>query len=142
MTSTAQKLAGKSAAGQKKGRVAHLSLASVDVWSALRLSFFVSLGLAAAGLIAVFLLWILVERLGLFNSLDSLFSAVGGNNDQGQATVKTAETFNLGRIMGLASLASVVGVVMGTFIGGLLALLYNAIVRITGGLKVTFTNAN
>lgn len=135
MTDVSQKLASKAKAksGSKQVR---LRLVHVDVWSATRLAFLISIALSLAMVLATFLVWALVNALGLFDDLDSMLSSLSSGS-----ALSVSGIFGIGRLMGFSLLLAVVNTVFGTVLGFLGALLYNLTVRVSGGLIVGFTNA-
>ena len=142
MSDIAKKLANKSASsGQRpapKGaeKQVRLKLVYVDVWSAARLSFIISLALSIAFILASFLVWQIVDKLGLYSQVDDMISEL----TSGSTDLSVTSIFGLGRVMGFAMLIGIVHTVLGTVLGGLVALLYNLSVRLTGGLQLGFTN--
>lgn len=132
-SSTSQRLAGKSDGGR---RLVHLRLVNINVFSAIKISLLISVGLAIAGIIAAFVLWLLIAQLGLFTPLNDLLATSSADGSENVSRI-----FNLGTVLGLAVLGGVLGVIFGTLAGGLSAVLYNAIARLVGGLKLTFSNS-
>lgn len=135
MSNVSQKLAskGKSSGGKQ----VRLRLVHVDVWSATRLAFLLSLVLSLAMVLATFLIWLVASQAGLFAQLNSLLSTLSA----GDQSFNVTSMFGIGRLMGFSLLLAVVSTVFGTLFGFLCALLYNLAVRVSGGLIVGFTNA-
>ncbi|MFU0804903.1 MAG: DUF3566 domain-containing protein [Pseudoclavibacter caeni] len=116
-------------------RLVHLRLVAVNVWSAFKVSFLVSIALAIVGLVLALLTWLFVSQLGLFQPINDLLSTTSSDGAENVARI-----FSFGRVMGLSVLAGIVTIIFGTLFGGLCAVIYNAIARIVGGLKLTFSN--
>ncbi|MEI6590562.1 MAG: DUF3566 domain-containing protein [Actinomycetes bacterium] len=113
-----------------------LKLVQIDFWSAVRMGLMVEIGLGIATIIGFFFLWLVVANTGLFSSLNSLLNSVigaGGNVDVGAQ-------LSVARVLSFAATISIFNIVLGTLFAGVLALVYNAIARLTGGLSVGFTN--
>ena len=113
-----------------------LKLVQIDFWSAVRMGLMVEIGLGIATIIGFFFLWLVVANTGLFSSLNSLLNSVigaGGNVDVGAQ-------LSVARVLSFAATISIFNIVLGTLFSGVLALVYNAIARLTGGLSVGFTN--
>ncbi|WP_051224876.1 DUF3566 domain-containing protein [Pseudoclavibacter soli] len=134
MNSTAQRLTGKSSDGGR--RLVHLRLVNINVLSAAKVSLLVSLGLAIAGIVVAFVLWLLIAQLGLFAPINELFATTTSDGAE-----NIAKIFSFGTVLGLAVLGGIVVVIFGTLVGALFAVIYNAVTRVVGGLKLTFTNA-
>ena len=134
MSSVAERLQKKPArASQKQVR---LRLVYVDFWSALKLSFWAALVIGIVTVVIVALLWIVLNSTGLFAHLDSLLQDIF--NDQ-TFTIQTS--FSFAKVMLFALIAGVLNVVVFTVVGGIVAAIYNLVVKITGGFLVGFTNA-
>ena len=113
-----------------------LKLVQIDFWSAVRMGLMIEIGLGIATIIGFFFLWLVVANTGLFSSLNSMLNSVigaGGNVDVGAQ-------LSVGRVLSFAATISIFNIVLGTLFSGVLALIYNAIARLTGGLSVGFTN--
>jgi hypothetical protein len=113
-------------------KIVRLKLVKVDFWSAVRMGFLIQLGLAIATIIGFFFLWLVLSTTGLFNNISSLVGGVLGTN--------VGSTLPLPPVMSFAGAISVFNMIVGTLLSGIIALVYNAIARLSGGLAVGFTN--
>ena len=134
MSSVAEKLARKQQKSASTKQV-RLKLVYIDFWSALKLGFLVSVIGAVIFLVAVLLIWLVLNTTGVIGKINDLFVEV--LNDD---TFDLTGTLALGPVMGFAAVIGVLNVVVGTALSAIFALLYNLSVRITGGLLVGFTN--
>jgi hypothetical protein len=115
-----------------------LKLVHIDFWSAVRNGFMVTLAMGIATIAGFFVIWLVISTTGLFGSLNSLLnSAVGGDTGQ---NVDVAETLSLPRVLSFAGTLAIVNIVGGTILSGLSALIFNIIARLSGGIRVGFTN--
>ena len=135
MTSVADKLAQKSARHTVSKQV-RLRLVHIDFWSVVKLTFLIGLCGVVVSLIAVALLWTVLEQTGVFGSVNSLLNDVSGEADQ----VSVSSFVSFGPLMGFTLVASALNCVAGTALAAVGAFLYNLSVRITGGLVLGFTN--
>ena len=133
MSSVAEKLAKKSTKRTTTKQV-RLKLVYVDFWSAVKLSFLVSIALAVITIVVFFLVYTVLETTGIFENINGLYKDVAGVGDDLTAI------FNLGRVMGFAVVVAILDLIVVTALGALCAALYNLSVKITGGLLVGFTN--
>ncbi|MCP2033004.1 hypothetical protein L1277_003117 [Okibacterium sp. HSC-33S16] len=133
MSSVAEKLAKKSTKRPTSKQV-RLKLVYVDFWSAVKLSFLVSIALAVITIVVFFLVYTVLETTGIFENINGLYKDVAGVGDDLTAI------FNLGRVMGFAVVVAILDLIVVTALGALSAALYNLSVKITGGLLVGFTN--
>jgi hypothetical protein len=134
MSSVAEKLQRKSQRAVQTKQV-RLKLVYVDFWSAVKLSFLVTVVLGIILVVASLLIWLVLNTTGIFASLSSLLQEILNQKD-----FSIASTFSLGTVGLFAILIAILNVVVGTALGAITALLYNFSVRITGGLLVGFTN--
>ena len=114
-----------------------LKLVHIDFWSAVRNGFFVTLAMGIATIAGFFVIWLVISTTGLFGSLNSLLnSAAGGDAQQ----VDVAQTLSLPRVLSFGGTLAIVNIIGGTILSGLSALIFNIIARLSGGIKVGFTN--
>ncbi|MCA1942142.1 MAG: DUF3566 domain-containing protein [Yonghaparkia sp.] len=133
MSTVAEKLQRKSQR-QAPTKQVRLKLVYIDFWSAVKLSFLVSICGAILLMVATLFVWIVLNAQGVISQVDSVFSDILGE-DAGLVSL-----FSLGQVMLFATIVAILNVVGGTAIGAISALLYNLMVRMTGGLLVGFTN--
>ena len=109
-----------------------LKLVRIDFWSAVRTGFTITVGLGIATIIGFLALWALVSFTPLFSSLNGLLTTVTGTASN--------ITVSLPQVLGVGFALAIFNIVFGTLMTGLLALVYNAIAKITGGIKIGFTS--
>jgi|SRR5690554_3104312 hypothetical protein len=134
MSSVAEKLQRKSQRSVPTKQV-RLKLVYIDFWSAIKLSFLVTISLAIVMVVVVFLVWTLLNSLGIFGQIDGILGDILGDD-----AFSLTETFSLAQVMGFSLVVALLNVVAGTALGAVGALLYNLSVKLTGGLLVGFTN--
>ena len=130
MTDAPAKKARKSRGGDVK--IVRLKLVRFEFWSAIRMGFMIQLGLAIATIIGFFFIWLVVNSTGVFKSLSDLIASVVGTS--------AGNELPLAPVMSFAIALSIFNIIVGTLLSGVLALVYNAIARLSGGLAVGFTN--
>jgi hypothetical protein len=133
MSSVAERLQRKTTKSPSAKQV-RLKLVYIDFWSALKLSFLISLCLGIALVVATFLIWVILNSTSVFASLDAMLQDIIGQN------FSLSETIGLPQVMTFTLIVALLNVVSGTVLGAVAALLYNLSVRVTGGLLVGFTN--
>ena len=112
-----------------------LKLVYVDFWSALKLSFFVALAIGIVQVVVTGLLWIVLNSTGILIDVDGILTDIFNE------PVSLAKDFSFSRVMTFAAIIGVLNVIVFTVLGAVLAVLYNMMVKITGGLHVGFTNS-
>ena len=111
-----------------------LKLVYVDFWSAVKLSFLLSAAVGIVIVVAVVLIWLVLQSTGLFGTFSSLASDVSSK----KIDISTGAIF--AQVMGFTLVSAVLTVIVGTVLGAIACVLYNLSVRITGGILVGFTN--
>ncbi|WP_308798061.1 DUF3566 domain-containing protein [Agromyces silvae] len=133
MSSVADKLARKSNRRPPAKQV-RLRLVYIDFWSTVKLSFLVAVCLAIVNIVAMFLIWTVLNSTGIFDLVNDLVQDVAGGGTD------LSMFLSLGNVMGFAVVGSLINLVVTTVLGAVIAVLYNLSVKITGGLLVGFTN--
>jgi hypothetical protein len=124
--------------GRRGPRKARLVLGRVDPWSVMKLSFLLSIALAIVALVAVAVLWSVLDSMGVFDSVGRTVESVTRERD-------TAEGFDIlayvgfERVMTLTALLTGINVILMTALCTLGAFLYNLAASLVGGLHVTLT---
>ncbi len=113
-----------------------LKLVHIDFWSAVRNGFFVTLAMGIATMAGFFVIWLILSTTGLFGSLNSLLNTASGDATQ----VDVAQTLSLPRVLSFGGTLAIVNIVGGTILSGLGAVIFNIIARLSGGIRVGFTN--
>lgn len=111
-----------------------LKLVHIDFWSATKAGFLVSLALGIATIVGFAFIWLVLSTTGLFGQLNSLI------NSAGSTTADVGSALSLPRVLSFAGTLAIVDVVLGTVLAGISSLIFNVIARITGGVRVGFTN--
>jgi hypothetical protein len=138
VTDTITQAAPPRPASRVKARRARLVLGRVDPWSVMKLSFLLSIALAIVALVAVAVLWSVLDSMGVFDSVGRTVESVTRERD-------TAEGFDIlayvgfERVMTLTALLTGINVILMTALCTLGAFLYNLAASLVGGLHVTLT---
>ena len=112
-----------------------LRLVNIEVWSAARAGFFVTVAIGVATIVGFFTMWLIVGQLGLFASLNTLLAGAFG-----EGGIDVEQQLSLPRVMSFAFGVSIFNVIVGTALAALYAMIFNVIGKITGGIAVSFTN--
>ncbi|MBK0331381.1 DUF3566 domain-containing protein [Brachybacterium sp. MASK1Z-5] len=112
-----------------------LTLSRIDPFSVMKMSFLIAIAVGIATVVAVAVLWNLVEVIGIWDKIDEIGRDL--NNDK---PLPFMEYFKFSKMISYATIAAVVDIVIITALGTLLAFLYNIVAALLGGLKMTFTD--
>lgn len=116
-------------------RRVRLTLASVDPFSVMKLSFLIAIAIGIATVVAIVLLWNVVNAMGIWSSIDSL-----GRDLTGGEPLGFMEYFTFSKFVSYGTVIAAVNVIIITALGTLLAFLYNIVAALLGGLTMTFTD--
>jgi hypothetical protein len=121
-----------------RARRARLVLARVDPWSVMKLSFLLAIALAVIAVVAVFVIWTVLDTMGVFDSVGSTVESINRSSDNSQG-VDILDYVGLSRVLSLTVVLAGVNVVLMTALATLGAFMYNMAASLVGGLNVTFT---
>jgi len=124
---------GMAAVGPRKVR---LTVARVDPWSVLKLSFLLSVALGIVLVTASVVLWSVLDAMGVFSSINNELRSIGS----AQSKFDINQWVGLGRVVSLTTVIAVVNVLIIMALSTLGALLYNLASSLVGGLQVTLSD--
>lgn len=116
-------------------RRVRLVVSRVDPWSALKMSFLLSVAAGIILVVAIAVLWLVLSAMGVFSTANELISGLSQSDE-----FDLLDYISFTRVVSLATIVSVLNVVLITAIGTIFALLYNTAARLVGGLTVTLTD--
>ena len=117
----------------KKRVVARLSLTRIDAWSAAKVAFMLSIAGGIIQIVAVTLLWLLLNVVGVFDQVTQIVSSTG--LDAGGFDL--ANVLSLSTVLSAVTIFSIIEVVLFTVLVVILTLLYNVVSTLVGGIHVT-----
>lgn len=139
MTSVADKLAKKSER-RTRGKQVRLRLVQVDVWSVVKMAFWLALFAGIATVVAFMLGWVVLANTGVMESINELLNDVTGAKEGEDASVTVESFVNFGSVTLFGVICGLLQVIVYTALAAVGAFVYNLLVRITGGLVFGFTN--
>ncbi len=117
-------------------RTVRLTLARVDPWSVLKLSFLLSVALGIGLVTGTVVLWSVIDSMGVLDELNKVLRDIGGSN----STFSIYDYVGLGRVVSLSTFIGVINVVIIMALSTLGAFLYNIASSLVGGLHVTLSD--
>jgi hypothetical protein len=112
-----------------------LRLVHIDFWSATKNSFIVALSTAVILAVFNFGVWLLLSVLGVVDTLNGIVSSIIGVDFLG-----LTDLMSFPSVMVFTVVQVITTIVCGTVLGALGSLAFNFIARITGGIRIAFTN--
>jgi hypothetical protein len=132
----AEKAARKAAARRpRQTRRAKLRVSRVDPWSVTKTAFLLSIALGVMCVVAVFLIFSIMDAAGLWDKVNSTIQSVV-NQDRG-SRFDIKDYVAMSRVMGITMLIAVIDVVLITALATLGAFIYNMSAAMLGGIEVT-----
>lgn len=117
-------------------RQVRLTVAHVNAWTVLRLSFLLSVAVGVVLVVAVALMWSVLDGIGVFASVNGVIRDVVGS----ESSFDLDQYAGLSRVLSLTVLVAVVDVVLLTVLATLGAVLYNICSALVGGVRLTLTD--
>ncbi|MFC5369319.1 DUF3566 domain-containing protein [Arcanobacterium bovis] len=140
-TETPKKPAVKSDGAEKKAkktvgiRKVHMTISHIDPWSALKISFLVSVAIGIMLIVASIVLWLVFDAMHVWAGIDDLLKTL--NSEQ---LMKLGQFLQFGRLIPFSVVVAVIEVVLLTALGTLMAVIFNVIAVLVGGLHITVTD--
>lgn len=125
-------VSGTKARGPRRIR---LTLARLDPFSVMKLSFMLAIGIGIATIVCTALLWGIVDGIGVWDSIDQL-----GKDLNSGKPLPFLELFSFSKMVSYSVMVAFVNLVIITALCTLFAFLYNIVAGLLGGLKMTFTD--
>jgi hypothetical protein len=116
-------------------RRARLRLVHLDPWSVMKTSFLLSIAFGIVTVVAVAVVWSVLDAAGVWDSINSTVTdVVGGDSAQ---TFDVQNYVGISRVLGFTMVVAVADVLLITAIATLSAFLYNLAAALLGGIDVT-----
>lgn len=116
-----------------RARRMSLSLTRVDAWSVAKVTFMLSIAGGIIQIVAAGLLWVMLNIVGVFDSVTQIVSSTG--LDAGGLDL--ANVFSLSTVLSAVTIFSIIEVVLFTVLITIIALLYNVVSSLVGGVHMT-----
>jgi hypothetical protein len=125
-----------SQAAARGPRRARLRLKRIDPWSVMKFSFAVSIVLFIVMVVATTVLYIALDAMGVFDTVNDMLGMLMGTSGEAGATDETFRITAKG-VIGAAALLGVVNMVLFTALATLGSFIYNVCADLVGGIEVT-----
>ncbi|AUH41860.1 DUF3566 domain-containing protein [Streptomyces sp. CMB-StM0423] len=116
-------------------RKARLRIAKADPWSVMKVSFLLSIALGICTIVAVTVLWMVLDAMGVFSTVGGTISEATGSDDS--AGFDLESFLSLPRVAGFTAVVALIDVVLATALATLGAFIYNLSAGFVGGIEVT-----
>jgi hypothetical protein len=116
-------------------RRVRLSVSRIDPWSAMKLSFLLSVALGIMIVVAAALVWFVLDSMQVFADIEDLLVSIGS-----ESFLQLMDYLAFDRVMSFATIVGVVDILLLTALGTIGAFLYNIVAALVGGLHMTLTD--
>ena len=120
-------------------RRVRLVLQRVDPWSVMKISFLVSVALGVATVIAVAVLWTVLNGMNVFATVNDLIVEITTGETSSQE-FNLMDYVGFGRVVSLSVVIGVINVILLTALATLTAFLYNVCTALVGGAQLTLSD--
>jgi hypothetical protein len=127
--SAATRPARPSSSGPRPARRARLLVRHIDPWSTLKFSFVLAVAMFFVWLVAIGVLYGVLDGMGVFEQINGLYDEVSGNGGD--------SLFSPGLVLGTAALVGVVNIVLFTALATIGSFVYNICSDLVGGIEIT-----
>ncbi len=128
---------GSSAPRPASARRVRLTISRVDPWSAMKISFLLSVALGIALVVATIVLWTVLDAMGVFDQVNGV---IGEVIQDGGTKFDILDFIGFTRVVSLSIVIGVIDVILFTAIATLAAFLYNVSSALVGGVQLTLTD--
>ena len=118
-------------------RRARLYVTHVNAWSITKAAFMLAVAIAIVLIVAVTVLWLLLDSIGVFDTLARNVNDVVGSSAN---TIDLVGLLSFPTVIGATVVIASVEIVLISIFAGLFALMYNLAVGFTGGIEVVLSD--
>jgi hypothetical protein len=133
--SVASRIRGRAGKGGRGPRRARLQLRHVDIWSAFKISFVLSIAMFFIWMVAVGVLYGVLSALGVFDTLNDLF----GQLSTASGSELGGDVVTPGLVFGGAAVIGAINIVLMTALCTVGTFIYNLCSDLVGGLELTLS---
>ena len=119
-------------------RRVRLTVARIDPWSVMKLTFLLSVAVGIALVVMIGVLWTILDSMGVFSSVNGTIAEILGGADG--TTFNLMDYIGFTRVLSLATVIAVVDVFLLTALATLGAFIYNVCSSLVGGVHLTLTD--
>ncbi|MGK5532334.1 DUF3566 domain-containing protein [Streptomyces sp. URMC 129] len=116
-------------------RKARLRVAKADPWSVMKVSFLLSIALGICTIVAVAVLWMVMDAMGVFSTIGETISEATETDTESGFDLEAF--LSLPRVLMFTTVIAIIDVVLATALATLGAFMYNLSAGFVGGVEVT-----
>ena len=112
-----------------------MTIQKIEPLSILKIGFLLSVAMGIMIVIAMLVLWLVLDAMHVFAQINDLFETL--NSEQ---LLQIAAYLGFGRWMSFAVIIAIIDIVLFTALSAVVALVYNLVAALVGGLHITVTD--
>ena len=116
-----------------------LTVSRIDPFSVLKISFLLSVALGIAGVVAVAVLWGMLNGMGVFSTITESVNELQAGAAE-TSRLEVGDWFGFGRVVALAVVFGTIDLLLLTALSTLAAFIYNVCATLIGGVQVTLSD--
>ncbi|MBM9468976.1 DUF3566 domain-containing protein [Nakamurella leprariae] len=116
-------------------RLASLQLKRLDPWTVLKISLIVSIVMFFVWMIAIGILWLSLQGMGVWGQINDTFSTL----TSADAVSGSTDLITPVRVFGVAAVVGAINIVLFTLLATVAAFVYNAAAAMSGGVELTLS---
>lgn len=116
-------------------RRVRMTISRIDPWSALKLSFLVSVAVGIMIVVAAVILWFVLDSMHVWAQINELLVTLNS-----EPLLKLGQFMEFGRVLSFSVVVGVLEIVLMTAFGTVMAIVYNIVAMLVGGMHVTVTD--
>lgn len=120
---------------EDRPRQTRLSIARVDPWSVMKVSFLLSVAFGIASVIMAIVVWFVLDGMDVFGTIEDFLNSLTATQ-----LVSLLDYVKLPRVISFATITAVINVIVLTALCTLAAVLYNLVASLVGGVRVTLVD--
>jgi hypothetical protein len=118
-------------------RKARLRVAKADPWSVMKVSFLLSIALGICSIVAMAVLWMVLDAIGVFTTVGSTISEATTSQQGGKGGFDLVSFLSLSHVLIFTTVIAVIDVVLVTALATLGSFIYNMSAGFVGGVELT-----
>jgi hypothetical protein len=111
----------------------NLSLTRLDAWSVAKVTFLLGVAGGIIQIVAAALVWALLNAVGVFDQVTQIVSSTGLDS----SGFNLSDVFSISTVLSAVTIFSIIEVILFTLLSTIIALLYNVVSSLVGGVHMT-----